>query len=340
MDLKSLLAAALVVLLLSGCKIELSTTPGGRISTASGNFSCLPDQACPTITVRDTLFDETFVAVPDTGFVFDGWRKRHYGFCGGRTDDCRLGTSGFAGNDNLIGVLESDRTFYLEAVFRPQGVSGTALALAEEDRPATSPCPSQEVLTDPQELASFRDAVLNGALAFRDVPFSSGDPDNFKKKCGLEEFWDPAANTNDISPMNVGITSVTISQLLSNGNAGICATGSSPSNFLSGFPQAGTYRTEFRAAKGGANYLVRLRSTVTGSAAGNEFLTESISSDDIENTLQYRVNGQVAHHPNVLESVLNALNSSGDAIQLDVLRSANDDVILSIAIEVICVAKS
>ena len=334
------LTATVLLLVLGGCKVELSTTAGGRITTNSGNFSCLPEQSCPVIEVSDTNFDETFVAVPDQGFVFDGWRKRHYGLCGDRTDDCRLFTSGFAGNNTLLSVLESDRTFFLEAVFREQGVSGTALSLTDDDRPSTSPCPNQDVLKDAGELASFRDAVLTGALAFRDVPFSSGDPDNFKKKCGFEEFWDPAANTKDVSPMSVGITSVNISQLLNNGNAGICATGSSPSNFLSGFPQAGVYRTEFKAAKGGTNYLVRLRSTVSGSAAGNEFLTESISGDDIENNVQYRVNGKVAKHDNVLTAMLNALTPSGDAVQLDVLRSGGGDVILSVAVEVICVAKS
>ncbi|MEM6606070.1 MAG: hypothetical protein AAF671_09935 [Pseudomonadota bacterium] len=334
------LAPVLLCLFVAACRVELSTTAGGRITTASGNFTCTPNSSCPVIDVVDTGFDETFTAVPDSGFVFDGWRRRQRGFCGGSTDDCRLFTSGFAGNSNLLGILNSDQTFFLEAVFRESNVTGTAFSLTSSDRPSTAPCPDRSVLSNPAALATLKDAILTGALAFRDVPFSSADPDNFKRKCGFNEFWDPAANVDDITPMSLGITSITISQLFSNGNAGICTAGSSPANFLSGFPQAGVYRTEFRAAKGANNYLVRLRSTVSGSAAGNEFLTESVMTADIENNLEYRVNGSVASHANVLNAVVNAVSVDGDAVQLDVLRSRGGEVILSVSIEMICVSRS
>lgn len=107
-------------MLLAGCKIELATTLGGRISTESGDYSCLPSTECPVIDVSDTDFDQTFRAIPDAGYEFVGWRKRQNGFCGGRTDDCRLYTAGFVGDDLLMSILNSDRTFYLEAVFREQ----------------------------------------------------------------------------------------------------------------------------------------------------------------------------------------------------------------------------
>ena len=117
-------------------------------------------------------------------------------------------------------------------------------------------------------------------------------------------------------------------------------TNASPSNFLSGFPQAGTYRTEFRAAKGGMNYLVRLRSVASGSVASNEFNTEGIDSNDIENTLEYKVNGTVTPHDDVFAAVVNAAMTSGDPVVLNVARTSGGATIFSLSIEMICVAKS
>jgi hypothetical protein len=115
------IAAALAV---SGCKIEMSATEGGSITTASGAYSCAAGQQCVSIDVVDLFFDETFQALPEDGFVFAGWRKRNRGLCGGSKNDCRLFTSGFEGNDILLSFLDTDEVFYLEAVFEEQGANG------------------------------------------------------------------------------------------------------------------------------------------------------------------------------------------------------------------------
>ena len=113
---------ALPLLGLSGCKIELSTTTGGSIQTLSGRFSCEPGSNCAAVDVSDLFFDETFVGEPESGFRFVGWRRRDRGLCGGRTDNCRLFTSGFAGNEILLSFLErDDEVFFLEAVFAESG---------------------------------------------------------------------------------------------------------------------------------------------------------------------------------------------------------------------------
>lgn len=110
----------------SACRIQVSTSAGGSIQTASGSYFCGADAECSAVEVTDTNFDETFIAVPDSGFKFAGWRSRNRGLCGGSLDDCRLFTSGFAGNDTLLAFLEGDEEFFLEAVFeqRPLELSG------------------------------------------------------------------------------------------------------------------------------------------------------------------------------------------------------------------------
>ncbi|GAB3322739.1 hypothetical protein [Haliea atlantica] len=127
---KALTAALLAATtILSGCKIQMSTSPGGTITTQSGSFTCRPNTRCPTIDVNDIHFDETFVARPQAGYEFVGWKKRHRGMCGGNRKPCRLSTAGFAGNDDLMAFLERpNEVFYLEAVFRkkPQTGSGDA----------------------------------------------------------------------------------------------------------------------------------------------------------------------------------------------------------------------
>ncbi len=109
---------------LAGCKIQMSTTTGGSITTASGNFSCTGG-SCTPIDVTDLEFDETFTAEPDPGFSFVGWRKKQRGLCGGSTDSCRLFTSGFAGNNLLLSFLDKDdEVFFLEAVFTENSSAG------------------------------------------------------------------------------------------------------------------------------------------------------------------------------------------------------------------------
>ncbi|MEO0437879.1 MAG: imelysin family protein [Pseudomonadota bacterium] len=111
---------------LSACRVQVSTTEGGSVQTVSGNYFCGADEECFAVEVTDTDFDETFIAVPDSGFKFAGWRTRNRGLCGGSLDDCRLFTSGFVGNDTLLAFLASDEEFFLEAVFeeRPLELSG------------------------------------------------------------------------------------------------------------------------------------------------------------------------------------------------------------------------
>ncbi|MBN7797557.1 hypothetical protein [Parahaliea mediterranea] len=106
----------LPLLALSACKVRVTVPEGGSVISASGAHDCAAGKHC-VIDVYDTTFDETFTAKPAQGYRFTGWRKRHGGFCGGNTTPCRLATTGFEDNSDLMQILESDQVFYLEPVF-------------------------------------------------------------------------------------------------------------------------------------------------------------------------------------------------------------------------------
>ncbi len=216
-----------------------------------------------------------------------------------------------------------------------------APTLAAADRPDVPPCPDQDILTDAAELADLKDALSTGALSFLDVPFDINDADNFKKKCGLEGFWDPAANVDEVTPAGVGMTEITLSQLLTNGNAGICTATSSPMNFITGFPVAGTYRAEIKAAKGGSTWHLRFRALASGTSAGNTFTAEGVTvPGDIETVLEYKVNGVVTAHADLRTAIADAASTSGDAILFEASKTAGGPVVFSASIELICVRRS
>ena len=111
--------------LLSACKIAISVPTGGRVVTESEVYTCSEGQTCE-IEVVDTLFDETFIAEPDSDHVFVGWKARDRGLCGNRTTACRLFTSAFEGQPSLMAFLQSDDVFYLEPVFSSRNLKLSA----------------------------------------------------------------------------------------------------------------------------------------------------------------------------------------------------------------------
>ena len=116
-----LTVASFLFLVLSACKVQVEVPTSGSVTTTSGAISCAAGDVC-TVDVTDIYFDETFVAEPDEGFVFSGWKQKHRGFCGGNTAPCRLFTSGFEGNDALMAILENpEEVFYLEPAFQSTG---------------------------------------------------------------------------------------------------------------------------------------------------------------------------------------------------------------------------
>jgi hypothetical protein len=222
------------------------------------------------------------------------------------------------------------------------GGTGT-LALAAADMPGVVPCPTQTILQDDTELAALKDALTNGTVVHLDVPFDGSDPDIFRKKCGLEGFWDPAAAVNEVAPLT---TPVTIASLFQVENAGICATGFDASSFGTGegFPAAGVYRKEFKVAHSGTTYHIRARVTVSGSSAGATFASESIdlTGTDLQNTLVYEINGTVQAHADVIAAGIAAFTASqtdAPSYKLDVRKNAADPIVFTAVVELICVTK-
>ena len=109
-----LILASTVVL--TGCKIKVVVPLGGQVFTEGGDFSCGPEQTCDVI-ITTPDFDETFVAEPDSGYVFTGWKKRPKGLCGGTSVPCRIFTTVFAGNPFLLALLDGTTEYYVEAQF-------------------------------------------------------------------------------------------------------------------------------------------------------------------------------------------------------------------------------
>jgi WD40 repeat protein len=109
------LLVGLTLVLLPGCKIEITVPESGRVVTKSGAYTCESGKTC-VIDVVDVFFDETFEAEPATGYIFLNWRKKDRGLCGGRKEPCHLYTTTFPGSP-LEQFLESGELFYLEPVF-------------------------------------------------------------------------------------------------------------------------------------------------------------------------------------------------------------------------------
>jgi ELWxxDGT repeat protein len=144
------IGVALTFLSLAGCKVEITVPIGGNVITESGVYECSSGKKC-TIDVYDIFFDETFVAVPDQGFSFAGWKKKDKGFCGGKDLPCHLFTTGFFEYDILMAILESDTKFYLTPVFASENGPQLLTELVKGD-------------VSPWNLIDFKDALYFTAL--------------------------------------------------------------------------------------------------------------------------------------------------------------------------------
>ncbi|MEW8459782.1 MAG: hypothetical protein AB2653_05700 [Candidatus Thiodiazotropha endolucinida] len=226
-------------------------------------------------------------------------------------------------------------------------ISGN-LVLQTADFSSATPCPMQDVLTDASAISALRTALESGTLLYLDVPFNGSDSDIYRKKCGLEGFWNPSDNTDEISLSAIGLDPAdapNITDLVLFGNAGICADGFNNSSFGvgEGFPVVGTYRKEIKAAHQGTTYHLRFRAVVSGSSAGNTFTSEGITPSTGLRTLIYSVDGAETPHDGVFSALVNAMSASTSAAPgatIEVRKSAGGAVVFTAVIEVICVSTS
>lgn len=123
MNIRTILFAISVAVLLAGCKIQFAALDGGEIYAQTEGFVCSEFRKC-TANVVDTSFNESFLARPKEGYAFDGWVNGTDYFCGGKRGSCDLSTTGFEGNTALLDVIDSDKEFYLVARFKPECYTG------------------------------------------------------------------------------------------------------------------------------------------------------------------------------------------------------------------------
>ncbi len=100
----------LVIVVLSGCKIIIQVPEGGQVVSRTDENNCSSGQECVIDVINGDIFSDTFTAIPDTGYVFAGWKKDDKHLCGGSTAPCAL--------ENVPGVLtEYDVDLLLVPIF-------------------------------------------------------------------------------------------------------------------------------------------------------------------------------------------------------------------------------
>lgn len=215
------------------------------------------------------------------------------------------------------------------------GPSALTITTTEADKPAITPCPSKDLLTDAAKIGALKTAMSTGAISYLDLPYNASDPDILKKKCGLEGFWNP---TDNVDPIPV-TGAPKLSTVLTTGNGGICATGFTSFGTDDGFPAAGVYRKEFKAVANAATYHVRARITTSGTAAGQKFSALSITvPGDIQTKLVYEVNGVAAPHDNVWTAIVDAMTAPAPSVTMTTKNGGT--AIFTSKIELICAAQN
>lgn len=210
--------------------------------------------------------------------------------------------------------------------------------LEEDDFPDVSPCPNQDLLTDAAAFSDLQEALTDGMIVYLDVPYDAQDPEIFDKKCGRPGAFDPAIYVDEISPFMAGDPD--LSDIVMFQNGGICADGFDNTSFGTGdgFPTAGEYRKEFRAAYMDSSYELRARIEASGSAAGDTFADQGIGPNGTED-LVYEVDGVEVNESELWDELINAMSASGDSlptVELGVRLDADSDVVFTSVIELIC----
>jgi hypothetical protein len=122
--------------LLAGCKIEIDAPVEGSVTTTSSAIECAAGQTC-TIDIADTYFDETFEAVPATGWQFAGWKTGPAALCGDSLEPCNYSTTVFQGNENIDAFLENqDIVLTLQPVFAVERTTDGITLAGEQNQTA------------------------------------------------------------------------------------------------------------------------------------------------------------------------------------------------------------
>ena len=114
-------------LLATGCKVALTVTSGGDVTSLSGANDCAGGSLCE-YEVTDTNFSETFTAVPRAGYVFSRWQGGAGYLCAESTDPtCTVENAPVeelpeAQRDVADTVIASGVYFYAQPLFTFVGI--------------------------------------------------------------------------------------------------------------------------------------------------------------------------------------------------------------------------
>ena len=97
---------------LRGGQIIQIPTPGGSIASLSGDHDCREGEVCVVEVPNGTTFRDMFVAVPRSGFAFEGWKDLQPSLCTGNVQPCVV--------DIPAAATMSEFTAYMAAEFRHQ----------------------------------------------------------------------------------------------------------------------------------------------------------------------------------------------------------------------------
>lgn len=106
------LPLCLILTLSAGCNLEITNPQGGHVESTSGNFDCLQTVCDFALT---SSFNETFTAVADDGWSFEGWKSGDDYQCGGSTDSCSIEADPLT--DTVAALLPTPVYSYLEPIF-------------------------------------------------------------------------------------------------------------------------------------------------------------------------------------------------------------------------------
>ena len=123
MKLRACIVGLTAFMLIQGCRIIQTASPGGSIVSRTGTHDCPEDQTCEVDIPSGKPFRDIFTAVPRNGYAFVGWREAPGYLCGGKVAPCAL--------DLPVSLTGLDVTGYVTAEFyhQPELVSAGSLGM-------------------------------------------------------------------------------------------------------------------------------------------------------------------------------------------------------------------
>ncbi len=125
-NIKALLIISLAILA-TGCKLALTVTSGGDVTSITGTRDCAGGSLCE-YEVTDTTFVDSFTAVPRAGYVFSKWQGGAGYLCADSTNPtCTVSNSLIESLDGAVReiadtIVASGTYYYAQPLFTFVGI--------------------------------------------------------------------------------------------------------------------------------------------------------------------------------------------------------------------------